>query len=61
MLFNRIDDLAKKRARLHVVVGILKDRTNNLAARGYSRRCGQTLEGREQFVVDEFDKLIAGT
>ena len=43
ILFNGVDDLAKERTRLHVVVGVLKDRTDNLAARRHTRRGSQSV------------------
>ena len=44
ILFNRVDDLPQECTRLHVVVGILKDGTNNLAARRDARSGSKALE-----------------
>ncbi len=60
VLFDGVDDLAKQRAGLHVVVGIFEHRADHAAMRGYACFGGKLLQGRKKVVVDEVDKFFAG-
>ena len=60
ILFDGVDHLTEQGARLHVVVGVLEDRADNLALGRNAGRGGQPLERREEVVVDELDQFFPG-
>ena len=60
ILFDGVDHLTEQRARLHVVVGVLKHRPENFTMRRDTGGSRQLLERREEVVVDEVDQFLTG-
>ena len=58
-LDDLVDHLPHQVAGLHVVVGVLEDAADDVAA-FVTRNRAQILEGREELVVDEIQQLVAG-
>ena len=60
ILFDGVDHLTEQGARLHVVIGVLKDRADNLTLGRDTGGSRQPLERREEVVVDKLDQLFPG-